>query len=137
MTLRVKSCYNSTVNEKNINNNPFDKFCIMKDLTNIPKGTCECSVCKEVKDNTEFSWYKHRLTKDGYRLRVNTYCDPCAKATSKELAEIKKVLLKDHPRPEYGESCDLCGKPVYKHKREIPEGVDGRWGWQCDHYHET
>ena len=92
----------------------------MKDLTNIPKGTCECSVCKEVKDNTEFSWYKHRLTKDGYRLRVNTYCDPCAKATSKELAEIKKVLLKDHPRPEYGESCDLCGKPVYKHKREIP-----------------
>ena len=136
--MRVKSCYNSTVNEKNIiDNNPFDKFYIMKDLTNIPKGTCECSVCKEVKDNTEFSWYKHRLTKDGYRLRVNTYCDPCAKATSKELAEIKKVLLKDHPRPEYGESCDLCGKPVYKHKREIPEGVDGRWGWQCDHDHES
>ena len=66
-----------------------------KDLTNIPEGTCECSVCKTVKDNIHFSFYKTRLTKDGYRLRVNTYCDPCARATSKELSEIKKTLLKD------------------------------------------
>ena len=116
---------------------PLVKKHTMKNLTNIPEGTCECSVCKETKDNTNFSWYLNRLTKDGYRLRVNTYCDVCSKATSKELSEIKKVLLKDHPKPEYGEECDLCGKPVYKHKSEIPEGVDGRWGWQCDHDHDT
>ena len=108
-----------------------------KDLTNIPEGTCECSVCKTVKDNIHFSFYKTRLTKDGYRLRVNTYCDPCARATSKELSEIKKTLLKDHPKPKYGDHCDLCDKPVYRHKSEIPEGVDGRWGWQCDHDHDT
>ncbi|MAE82696.1 MAG: hypothetical protein CMB80_08180 [Flammeovirgaceae bacterium] len=100
-----------------------------KNLDNIPPGETKCSVCGVIKSNTVFSWYKHRLTKDGYRLRANTYCDPCAKATRKEVDEIKKVLLKDHPRPEYGESCDLCGKPVWKEKDGIKNS------WQCDHEH--
>jgi hypothetical protein len=31
----------------------------------------------------------------------------------------------------------MCKKPVYQHKRNVPSGVDGTWGWQCDHDHKT
>jgi hypothetical protein len=112
---------------------------LVKDLNDIPKGVCRCSVCGETKDNIYFNWYKYRWTSRGgkYRLRVNTYCDVCQKSTSKELSKIKKTLLKDHPKPEYGDNCDLCGKPVYEHRKEVPEGVDGTWGFQCDHDHNT
>ena len=108
-----------------------------KDLTNIPKGSCVCSVCNVRKDNFDFQWYKTRFTRDGYRLRVNTNCSPCAKRISKDLREIKKRILKKHPKPDFGQKCDLCQKPVYKQKKDVPDGVDGTWSWQCDHDHDT
>lgn len=108
-----------------------------KNLDNIPEGTCVCSSCNARKDNVEFSWYANRFTKDGYRLRVNTYCDTCSTRISKELANVKKTILKNHPRPAYGEKCAICTKPVYKNKASVPDGVDGTWGWQCDHDHDT
>jgi len=108
-----------------------------RNLDNIPHGRCVCSVCNEQKDNTEFQWYLNRFTKDGYRLRVNTNCNQCSKIISKQLREIKKKILHNHPKPKYGQKCDACGKPVYKHKREVPSGVNGTWGWQCDHDHDT
>jgi len=108
-----------------------------KTKNKIPIGTCVCSVCFEEKDNTEFQFYKTRFTKDGYRLRTNTNCADCRKIISKELREIKKVILKNNPKPEYGELCDMCHKPVYKSKSEVLKGVDGTWVWQCDHDHDT
>ena len=109
----------------------------MRNLDNIPKGKCVCSVCSVGKDNTEFQWYMNRHTKDGYRLRVNTNCRSCSKKLGKELREIKKSILKEHPQPQYGNPCDMCGKLVYKNKASVPSGVDGVWGWQCDHDHDT
>ena len=108
-----------------------------KKLDNIPQGTCVCSSCNTRKDNVEFSWYANRFTKDGYRLRVNTYCDTCSTRISKELSNVKKAILKNHPRPAYGEKCAICTKPVYKNKASVPDGIDGTWGWQCDHDHDT
>jgi len=108
-----------------------------KNLDNIPQGTCVCSSCNTRKDNVEFSWYANRFTKDGYRLRVNTYCDTCSTRISKELSNVKKAILKNHPRPAYGEKCAICTKPVYKNKASVPDGIDGTWGWQCDHDHDT
>ena len=95
-----------------------------RDISNIPIGVRECSVCNIEKDNLEFAWYKNRFTQDGYRLRINTNCKSCSKKISKELRDLRKKLTKSHPRPSYGSSCDLCGKPVYKN-------------WQLDHCHET
>jgi len=109
-----------------------------RELGNIPEGTCKCTVCKVVKNNTDFQWYLHRHTKDGFRLRVNTNCSLCSKMRGKEVTEaFKQAKLAGRPRPEYGEKCDCCEKPVYKNKESIPIGVDGRWSWQCDHDHDT
>lgn len=108
-----------------------------RNLDNIPQGTCVCSECKLEKDNIEYQFYSNRFTKDGYRLRVNTYCRSCSTRISKELSQIKNKVKKQHPQPAYGEPCAICNKPVYKHKSEVPAGVDGTWGWQCDHDHET
>lgn len=109
----------------------------IRDISNIPPGKCVCSVCNVEKDNIEFQWYKTRYTKDGYRLQTNTNCLKCSKRIAKELREIKKGIEKTHPQPMYGECCDMCKKPVYKHKSQIPAGIDGTWGWQCDHDHQT
>jgi hypothetical protein len=106
-----------------------------RNLENIPEGTCVCSVCNVERNNLEYQWYLNRMTKDGYRLRVNTNCRYCSKRLEKELNAIKKKLLKDHPKPEYGTPCACCKKPVYKNKSSVPKGVDGRWSWQCDHDH--
>ena len=108
-----------------------------KNLDNIPLGTCVCSSCGIRKSNIEYSWYGTRFTKDGYRLRVNTYCDSCTSINAKELTAIKKATLTSHPRPAYGEPCAICTKPVYKDKSSVPDGVDGTWGWQCDHDHDS
>ena len=95
-----------------------------RDISNIPQGTCVCSVCNKEKDNLDYLWYKNRHTQDGYRLRTNTNCSDCRKRLRKELSDIRKKIIKSHPQPPYGSSCDLCNKPVYKN-------------WQLDHCHET
>ena len=87
-----------------------------RDYTNIPEGTCVCSVCKEEKDNREFYWYhdrKKKLNGTG-RIRINTNCSSCISRISKEYNKLKREVIKTHPIPDYGSPCDLCGKPVYK-----------------------
>lgn len=114
-----------------------------KDLTNIPEGTCKCSVCGIVKDNTEFPYYgaqfynkgeSHPWT--GKRKRVNTNCFDCTSKKSKERTAIRKKFKGIKP-PEFGTPCECCGKPVYASKQDVPEGVNGTWVWQLDHCHET
>ena len=61
-----------------------------RDLTNIPPGQTDCSVCGFTKDNTEFSFYKERKTANGYRLMVNTNCRACQKLKRIELSKLKK-----------------------------------------------
>ena len=110
-----------------------------RDYTNIPEGTCVCSVCKEEKDNREFYWYhdrKKKLNGTG-RIRINTNCSSCISRISKEYNKLKREVIKTHPIPDYGSPCDLCGKPVYKSREDIPSGVDGKCTWQCDHDHDS
>ena len=95
----------------------------VRDLTNIPPGSTECSVCNTVKENSEFSFYKNRHTDNGYRLMVNTNCRSCAQLRSKERSAIKKKF-KDIKPPEFGQPCECCGKPVTRN-------------WQLDHCHDT
>lgn len=112
----------------------------MRDLKNIPEGECTCSVCGITKDNKHYSWYKNRFTKDGYRLRVNTNCDDCRSMRSKEVKRAEKIaemLGRGRSTLKDGDPCDCCGRPVYKKRSDIPDGVDGRWSFQCDHDHET
>jgi hypothetical protein len=94
-----------------------------RDIENIPPGETICSVCNELKENIEFSFYKNRLTNDGYRLMVNTNCRSCSKIRSKERSDIKK-RHKNLKKPEYGSLCECCQKPVYRN-------------WQLDHCHVT
>jgi hypothetical protein len=114
-----------------------------KDLSNIPTGTCKCSVCGIVKDNTEFPYYgssfynkgpAHPLT--GKRKRSNTNCFDCIKIKSRERAAIKKKCKGIKP-PEFGIACECCGKPVYSSKQTVPKDVNGTWVWQLDHCHDT
>ena len=92
-------------------------------INGIPSGSCICSVCFIEKDNTEFSFYRERKTKDGFRLRVNTNCKTCSKIRGKERLVLKKITKNSKP-PEFGNPCDCCGKPVHRN-------------WQLDHCHET
>jgi hypothetical protein len=115
-----------------------------RDISNIPEGTTVCSVCHQRKDNLEFSWYKTscrtqaRGKYKGFRRRANTNCKDCVKFLAKQLKKAKAWAIKNgFLRPEYGEPCQCCGKPVYESKDDIPEGVIGRWVWQCDHDHQT
>ena len=94
-----------------------------RDLTNIPPGSTECSVCNTLKENSEFSFYKNRHTDNGYRLMVNTNCRSCAQIKSRERSAIRKKF-KDVKPPEFGEPCECCGKPVYRN-------------WLLDHCHDT
>lgn len=94
-----------------------------RDLTNIPPGQTECSVCKVIKENSQFSFYLNRHTDNGYRLMTNTNCIDCQKVRSKERSAIKKKFKNIKP-PEFGEPCELCKQPVYRN-------------WQLDHCHET
>ena len=94
-----------------------------RDLTNIPPGSTECSVCNTLKENSEFSFYKNRHTDNGYRLMVNTNCRSCAQIKSRERSAIRKKF-KDVKPPEFGEPCECCGKPVTRN-------------WQLDHCHDT
>ena len=56
-----------------------------RDISNIPPGATQCSICGESKDNSNFSFYLKRKTLNGYRLMVNTNCVTCAKKKGKEL----------------------------------------------------
>ena len=94
-----------------------------RDLTNIPPGSTECSVCNTLKENSEFSFYKNRHTDIGDRLMVNTNCRSCAQIKSRERSAIRKKF-KDVKPPEFGELCECCGKPVTRN-------------WQLDHCHDT
>ena len=94
-----------------------------RDLSNIRPGDTSCSVCHEVKDHTHFSYYKTRLTADGYRLMTNTNCVECQRRIARERAAIKKKF-KDFKEPAYGTPCDMCKRPVYRN-------------WQLDHCHDT
>ena len=110
----------------------------VKNTDNIPMGSCVCSVCGVRKDNLEFGFYLNRKTKDGYRLRTNTCCASCSKEKGKEIRDAKKVAkAMGRPRPKIGDLCDCCKRPVYKKRDDIPDGIEGRWSWQCDHDHET
>ena len=115
----------------------------MKNIDNIPEGTCVCSICKVEKPNTEFPYYANQFYnkgKDhpwtGKRKRVNTNCKQCGSIKAKERAAIRKQFQHLKP-PAYGERCECCKKPVYESKEKIPTGVDGTWVWQLDHDHET
>ena len=95
-----------------------------RDLDNIRPGKTECTGgCGEIKDNSNFSFYKDRKTADGYRLMVNTNCIECQKKHSKDLRNIK-IKFKNLKSPDLGQPCDCCGKPVFRN-------------WQLDHCHET
>ena len=90
---------------------------------NRPEGTTICSVCQEEKDNSEFTFYRNRHTKDGKSLMVNTNCKACQTIHRKQLQEIKRKYS-CITEPPYGTPCDACQRPVYRN-------------WQLDHDHTT
>ena len=94
----------------------------------IPKGICRCSVCGVKKDNSEYTFYRTRIDKDGERMRVNTNCKECQKKLSREVREARK---KAPPKPDWGELCPICKNPVY----QLKDGFKN--SWQCDHEHGT
>lgn len=93
--------------------NPDDESPVQDVVTGgVPSGTCVCTICNQLKDNSHFSFYKKRRTKDGFRLRVNQNCRECANIRSKE----RNVLHRQHNKPKPGTPCDCCGKSVDKHE---------------------
>ena len=97
----------------------------MVGMIDIPEGTCICSVCGDKKDNSHFSFYRHRINqngeKAGQRLRVNTNCKECSKRIGKEKRLIEKGLK--HLKPQAGSPCPSCGRTTQK--------------FEFDHCHDT
>lgn len=79
----------------------------------IPTGTCVCSYCNTEKDNSEYGFYKHRISPDGYRLRVNRVCHTCQR---KDAREKKIAEKKAPPRPTLPHPCENCQKAIVTNK---------------------
>jgi len=87
----------------------------------IPEGSCVCSVCGKEKDNSEFCFYKNRITSNNLRLRVNTNCKSCQSIINKRRDYLKKSVTE--PKPQPGTRCSCCGRITHK--------------FEFDHDHET
>ena len=115
------------------------------DLTNIPAGNLRCSICFEVKPNTDFPYYSNQFYNKGSdhpwtgkRKRINNNCKPCRSQRGKERRAFEKKYEEFFRiGKKAGELCECCKKPVYESYEDIPEGVDGAFVWQKDHDHET
>jgi hypothetical protein len=89
----------------------------------IPDGSCVCSYCSVEKNNSEFQFYKNRISPEGFRLRTNRVCRDCRRKTANDM----KATIKNAPtRPEPPYPCDNCHKPIVTTKT-----------LQLDHDHET
>jgi hypothetical protein len=76
-----------------------------------PPGLHECSVCREKKDNTHYTWYQQRVDKKGYLSRCNAHCSSCSKKVKKEKDEtMKKDKDKIPEEPEQGSMCPNCNR---------------------------
>ena len=53
-------------------------------IANIPNVSCKCSVCGEEKPNSEYSFYKSRLTKDGFVFAGKTGTSQVKRFTEKQ-----------------------------------------------------
>ena len=85
-----------------------------RDYTNIPEGTCVCSVCKEEKDNREFYWYHDRKKKiNGTgRIRINTNCSTCISRISREFNKLKREIIRSEER-RVGKECRSRWSPYH------------------------
>lgn len=74
-----------------------------------PPGEHECSRCRSRKDHSSFRYYKCRIDKKGYLMRVNALCDKCDRLTSQERKRtLQKEKEKIPPRPSPGDTCPQC-----------------------------
>lgn len=89
----------------------------------IPKGEWECSECRRILPDEQFSYYQTRVNSDGTLMRSNALCREC---TAKLNKERKKVLDKANipPKPAKGSVCPKCQR---------------KWSgnWHQDHDYKT
>ena len=78
-----------------------------------PQGTHECSKCREVKSNDNFTYYNQRVDKNGYLIRTNALCSDCKKEINKETKETLDKESKEGnipSKPKAGDTCNNCNR---------------------------
>lgn len=104
----------------------------MKLHKGMPLGLHECSICREEKDNSAFSYYTGRVDKYGFLLRSNAHCKSCSKISTKERKDTLKKAEKEGkipPKPKPGDICTNCNRKWGSH--EQPRN------WHQDHNQKT
>lgn len=78
-----------------------------------PPGQHECSRCRNMLDNSNFTYYSNRVDKNNYLMRSNALCSDCSKIMNDERkSTLKKAEIngeiKEKPAP--GSKCPDCNR---------------------------
>lgn len=86
-----------------------------------PTSLMECRECLTHQSHENFRFYRNRVDKNGYYIRLNAICKTCEKTLNDER---QNTLQREHenipPRPRSGDICPSCNR---EHRR----------GWHRDH----
>lgn len=98
-----------------------------------PPGEHECVRCLSRKDHSSFRYYKCRIDKKGYLMRVNALCDQCDRMTSQERKRtLRKEKEKIPPRPLPGDTCPQCKRACPRNWHRDHDAIHNKFRrWLC------
>lgn len=98
---------------------------------NIEPGTCVCTKCGKEKDEIHFPHYHDRITRNGYRLRINKNCHSCSSEEREAIRYSRLRYATLYPKPEPGSPCACCQKPTDKFQYDHDHITGAFRGWLC------
>ena len=98
----------------------------------VPEGESECSECRKVVPNDQFSYYQTRVKRDGTLMRSNALCRSCTQRMNDERKRIFKEDKNIPKMPERGSKCPNCGRVWNNTWHRDHDYVAGKFrAWIC------
>ena len=98
-----------------------------------PGMLMECRECLVHQSHENFRFYRNRVDRNGYYIRLNAICKTCEKILNEER---QKTLQKEHenipPRPKSGDVCSSCNREHRRGRHRDHDPVTHKFlGWKC------
>ena len=75
-----------------------------------PKDASECSECRRILPDNQFSYYQTRVKQDGTLMRSNALCRDCAKRLDADRKQVFGSETNIPEMPNKGNECPNCGR---------------------------